>query len=100
MRSGFRGITPEDRRFDFACSTVRFVGTMDTGKSTWLGRQVRGTMPGQKTFSLGIFRYVPAKNGLKRSPVVERIRGTFDNPREAFERAAERCEVLEAEASE
>lgn len=99
---GLRGVTPDEGRYDFACSTVRLHSIPDDRRGhegavagSWRDRQILRMMPGQKTFSLGIFRYVQAKKGIKRAPVVERIRGTFDNPREAFERAERRCKELE-----
>lgn len=50
----------------------------------------------QKTFSLGIFQWMPKASGkgLKWSKTVKRIKGDFRSPEQAFSRAIARCKEL------
>ncbi len=57
----------------------------------------KGKMLGSPTkFSVGIFRWVPTADGkrLKKSAVVERIRGYASDPEDVYRRAQERCDRL------
>ena len=49
---------------------------------------------GFETFSVGIFQWVPTKNGkgLKRAKVVKRIRGRLCDPEPVYQQAREECE--------
>jgi len=46
------------------------------------------------TFSVGIFQWIPAKNGLKKSPAIVRIYGWSDRPGEVYKKALEICGQL------
>ena len=50
----------------------------------------------QQTFSVGIFKWVKKANGrgLKRSPVVKRIRGYMSDPDDVYLRAQVECDIL------
>ena len=56
-----------------------------TGASAW------------RTFSVGVFQWVPTAGGqgLKRSPVKYRIRGDASNPEPTFARAREVCRMMD-----
>ena len=58
-------------------------------REEWTGR-------GYKTFSLGIFQWVPKASGkgLKRGKVIRRVYGTRDNPARAYGRARAICNAL------
>jgi len=47
-----------------------------------------------ETFSIGIFQWIPAEKGLKKSPVIVRIYGRSDYPGEVYEKAHEICGQL------
>ncbi|KAB2839531.1 hypothetical protein F9K50_07390 [bacterium] len=47
--------------------------------------------PHQETFSLGIFQWIPRKDGkgVKKGKVVKRIKGVTSKPQEAFDKATQ-----------
>jgi predicted RecA/RadA family phage recombinase len=51
---------------------------------------------GWKTFTLGIFQWLPKASGkgLKRGKVIQRVKGTRDNPALAYRKAREVCARL------
>lgn len=55
-----------------------------------------GSSPIWKTFTLGIFQWVPKASGKgwKRGKVVRRVKGTIDNPALAFSKARAICNAL------
>lgn len=64
----------------------------------WDGAYVPGSefMASCRTFSVGIFQWVPkvGGKGLKRSAVKTRIRGLVANPQEVYQKAREMCDKL------
>jgi len=50
-----------------------------------------------KTFSVGIFQWVPTANGkgLKKSAVVSRIKGSVSDPEDVYRRAEAKCQELQ-----
>lgn len=56
------------------------------------------TFPSQKTFSVGIFQWVPkaSGNGLKKTPVKYRVFGLITQPESVFARAREICAAMDS----
>jgi hypothetical protein len=48
----------------------------------------------QKTFSVGIIQWIPAKNGLKRSAAIKRVKGDIQNPSPTLHKAQKICDDL------
>ena len=54
------------------------------------------------TFSVGIFQWIPKAGGrgLKRGKVIKRIKGLYNNPEEAYQRATRICKNLNRQWAE
>lgn len=101
---GLRGIDPALGRYDFDGNCVRVVDR-DSHNVRHLGDWRRGKVRPlnasyQRSFSLGVYRYVERKDGgLKRGKVVRRVHGSFGTgdhaPERAFEEAERVCADLE-----
>lgn len=74
---------------------------MESGKHDFDGACTPGNdrvIHNQKTFSVGIFQWVPKNNGkgCKRSPVKVRLKGLFQKPEAVHAKAREICGLLDA----
>ncbi len=60
-------------------------------------RGSRSGWPGQETFSVGIFQWLPKSRGksLKRGKVIERIRGRVQEAEQVYSRAQARVRELD-----
>ena len=55
-----------------------------------------GDWTSQKTFSVGVFKWVSGAKGLKRSKVVYRISGPMSAAQAVYDRAEAVCDLLDA----
>ena len=65
----------------------------------WDGRcRPGGSDPGWETFSVGVFQWIPKAGGkgLKRGPVVGRIRGYSADAEDVYRDADQLCKELDA----
>jgi hypothetical protein len=57
------------------------------------------TLGSQETFSVGVFKWLPKAGGkgLKRSPVIYRVKGRMSQPEKVYDRAEELCDWLDGQ---
>lgn len=65
-------------------------------KHAWDGACSPSGFPQFETFSVGIFKWVQGRNGLKRSKVVYRVRGYSSRPSLVYRRASDICSLMDA----
>jgi len=68
----------------------------ELNKHGWSGEYEPGkTTFSSITFSVGIFKWVQARKGLKKSAVIYRVKGYSSNPQAVYDRADDICFLMD-----